>query len=73
MRTWSDQAVEYIQSLREVIMKATETMADDISAEHERAKTGLILRSVLTGVALVAAIILGLVMYRGQREPRQPH
>ncbi|GGR68257.1 hypothetical protein J2S40_003048 [Nocardioides luteus] len=73
VRTWSDRAVEYIQSLREVIMKATEAMADDVSAEHERAKTGLILRSVLTGVALVAAIILGLVMYRGQREPRQPH
>ena len=66
VRTWSDGAVEYIQSLREVIVKATETMADAVTDEHEQAKTGLILRSVLTGVALVAAIGLGLGLYRAQ-------
>ncbi|MFI5625383.1 serine/threonine-protein kinase [Nocardioides sp. NPDC051685] len=59
VRTWSDGAVEYIQSLREVILASTETMADAVTDEHERAKTGLILRAVLTGVALVAAIGLG--------------
>ncbi|WP_328529014.1 protein kinase [Nocardioides sp. NBC_00368] len=66
VRTWSDGAVEYIQGLREVILKSTETMADAVTDEHERAKTGLILRAVLTGVALVAAIGLGLGLYRAQ-------
>ena len=67
VRTWSDGAVEYIQSLLEVILRSAETMANDVTAVHERAKTGLILRAVLTGVALVAAIGLGLGLYRTRR------
>lgn len=70
VRTWSDGAVAYIQSLLEVILKSTETMANDVTDEHERAKTGLILRAVLTGVALIAAIGLGLGLYRTRRSPR---
>ncbi|MGY0539790.1 protein kinase domain-containing protein [Nocardioides sp. YJ-D4] len=70
VRTWSDGAVEYIQSLLQVILKSAETMANDVTDEHERAKTGLILRAVLTGVALVAAIGLGLGLYRTRRSPR---
>ena len=41
-----------------------------LDPEHERAKTGLILRAVLTGVALVAAIGLGLGLYRSRRTSR---
>ncbi|MFE3998737.1 protein kinase [Nocardioides sp. YIM B13467] len=67
VRTWSDGAVEYIQSLLQVILKSAETMANDVTEVHERAKTGLILRAVLTGVALVAAIGLGLGLYRTRR------
>lgn len=67
VRTWSDGAVEYIQSLLQVILKSAETMANDVTDEHERAKTGLILRAVLTGVALVAALGLGLGLYRTRR------
>ncbi|MFJ2759785.1 protein kinase [Nocardioides sp. NPDC087217] len=70
VRTWSDGAVEYIQSLLQVILKSAETMANDVTDVHERAKTGLILRAVLTGVALVAAIGLGLGLYRTRRSPR---
>ncbi|MER7303659.1 protein kinase [Nocardioides sp. NPDC127514] len=70
VRTWSDGAVEYIQSLLQVILKSAETMANDVTDEHERAKTGLILRAVLTGVALVAAIGLGLGLYRSRRTSR---
>ncbi|NGN95906.1 protein kinase [Nocardioides sp. KC13] len=70
VRTWSDAAVAYIQSLREVILKSTETMANDVTEEHERARTGLILRAVLTAVALVAAIGLGLGLYRSGRRSR---
>ncbi|WP_177191559.1 serine/threonine-protein kinase [Nocardioides luteus] len=71
VRTWSDGAVAYVQSLREVIQKSTETMADEVTDEHERAKTGLILRAVLTGVALLAAIGLGLGLYRAQHRSRR--
>lgn len=71
VRTWSDGAVEYVQSLREVIQASAETMADEVSDEHERAKTGLILRSVLTGVALLAALGLGLALYRAQHRSRR--
>ena len=67
VRTWSDGAVAYIQSLLEVILKSAETMANDVTDVHERAKTGLILRAVLTGVALIAAIGLGLGLYRTRR------
>ncbi|WP_406035504.1 protein kinase [Nocardioides sp. NBC_00163] len=70
VRTWSDGAVEYIQSLLQVILKSAETMANDVTDVHERAKTGLVLRAVLTGVALVAAIGLGLGLYRTRRTPR---
>ncbi|MER6971760.1 protein kinase [Nocardioides sp. NPDC000445] len=70
VRTWSDGAVEYIQSLLQVILKSAETMANDVTDVHERAKTGLILRAVLTGVALVAAIGLGLGLYRSRRTSR---
>jgi hypothetical protein len=70
VRTWSDGAVEYIQSLREVILTSAETMADDVTAEHERARSGLILRAALTAVALVAAIGLGLGLYRSGRASR---
>ncbi|MFD4324242.1 protein kinase [Nocardioides sp. NPDC058538] len=67
VRTWSDGAVEYIQSLLQVILKSAETMANDVTDVHERAETGLVLRAVLTGVALVAAIGLGLGLYRTRR------
>ncbi|MEU6133935.1 protein kinase [Nocardioides sp. NPDC047086] len=70
VRTWSDGAVEYIQSLLQVVLKSAETMADVVTDEHERAKTGLVLRAVLTGVALAAAIGLGLGLYRTRRAPR---
>ena len=68
VRTWSDGAVEYVQSLREVIQKSAETMAGGVTKEHDRAERALLLRSVLTGVALVAALIgLGLGLYRSRR------
>nr|WP_260173496.1 serine/threonine-protein kinase [Nocardioides albus] len=70
VRTWSDGAVEYIQSLREVILTSTESMANDVTDEHERAKSGLVLRAALTGVALVIALGLGLGLYRSRRASR---
>jgi hypothetical protein len=70
VRTWSDGAVEYIQSLRDVILKSTESMANNVTDEHERAKSGLVLRAVLTGVALVVALGLGLGLYRSRRASR---
>ena len=70
VRTWSDGAVEFIQALREVILKSAEGLADGVSDEHERAKSGLVLRSALTGVALAVLIGLGLALYRTRRAPR---
>ncbi|MGH3353894.1 MAG: serine/threonine-protein kinase [Nocardioides sp.] len=70
VRTWSDGAVEFIQGLREAILKSTEGLANDVSAEHDRSKTALVLRAALTGVALVLAIGLGLGLYRTRRAPR---
>lgn len=65
-QVWLADAATFVQDLRNVVVDAAQKLADDITREHDEAKSRTIAWGTFTGVMLAVFVALGVVLLRSR-------